>query len=73
MKLGEILVTLASASLVFIPAPHATSSLPALGFCMMILGLTVFYSLSFMALMTYFYEMFLFDPANFSLPSRICL
>jgi len=66
MKLGEILVTLASASLVFIPTLHTTSHLPALGFCMMILGLTVFYSLSFMALTTYFYEMFLFNPASFT-------
>jgi hypothetical protein len=66
MKLGEILVTLASASLVFIPTPLSTSHLPALGFCMMILGMTVVYSLGFMAAITYFYEMFLFDPASFT-------
>jgi hypothetical protein len=66
LKLGEVLITLASASLVFIPTLHSTSRLPALGFCMMILGLTVFYSLSFMALTTYFYEMFLFEPTSFT-------
>ncbi len=66
MKLGEVLVTLASASLVFIPTLHSTSHLPALGFCMVVLGLTVVYSLGFMAAVTYFYEMFLFDPTNFT-------
>jgi hypothetical protein len=66
MKLGEVLITLASASLVFIPTLHFTSHLPALGFCMVVLGLTVVYSLGFMAAITYFYEMFLFDPTSFT-------
>lgn len=66
MKLGEVLITLASASLVFIPTVHSTSQLPALGFCMVVLGLTVLYSLGFMAAITYFYEMFLFEPHSFT-------
>jgi hypothetical protein len=54
------------ASLVFIPTLLSTSHLPALGFCMMILGMTVVYSLGFMAAITYFYEMFLFKPTSFT-------
>jgi hypothetical protein len=66
MKLGEVLITLASASLVFIPSLHFSSILPRLGFPMVLLGFTVVYALGFMAALTYFYEMFLFDPRNFT-------
>jgi len=71
MKCGEVLIALASASLVFIPL-HSTQ-LPRmgisgvfLGISMVLLGFTVVYALLFMALLTYFYEMFLFNPANFT-------
>jgi len=33
---------------------------------MVVLGMTVVYSLGFMAAITYFYEMFLFDPTSFT-------
>jgi hypothetical protein len=66
MKLGEVLVTLASASLVFIPSLHFSSILPRLGFPIVLLGFTVVYALGFMAALTYFYEMFLFNPWNFT-------
>jgi hypothetical protein len=66
MKVGEVLVTLASASLVFIPTLHFSSLLPRLGFPIVLLGLTVVYALGFMAGLTYFYEMFLFDPRSFT-------
>jgi hypothetical protein len=66
MKLGEVLITLASASLVFIPSLHFSSILPRLGFPMVLLGFTVVYALGFMAALTYFYEMFLFDPRTFT-------
>jgi hypothetical protein len=71
MKCGEVLIALASASLVFIPL-HSTQ-LPRvgisglfLGISMILLGFTVVYALLFMALLTYFYEMFLFNPSNFT-------
>ncbi|MGO9084458.1 MAG: hypothetical protein ACLQBK_04460 [Candidatus Sulfotelmatobacter sp.] len=70
MKCGEVLIALASASLVFIPLhstllPRTGISGVFLGISMVLLGFTVVYALLFMALLTYFYEMFLFDPASF--------
>jgi hypothetical protein len=61
-----VLIALASASLVFIPTLHIASLLPKLALPMVLLGFTVVYALLFMALLTYFYEMFLFNPANFT-------
>lgn len=66
MKCGEVLITLSSASLIFLPSLHFTATYPWLGLPMVMLGFTVVYSLCFMGLMTYFYEMFLFDPENFT-------
>jgi hypothetical protein len=66
MKCAEVLITLASASLVFIPTLHVSALLPKLAFSMVLLGFTVVYALLFMALLTYFYEMFLFNPASFT-------
>jgi len=61
LKCGEVVVTLASASLVFIPSMHFSSGLPFIGFPMVLLGFTVVYAVGFMGILTYFYEMFLFD------------
>jgi hypothetical protein len=66
MKCGEIIIALASASLVFIPSLHFTSVLPWIGLPMVLLGFTVVYSLSFMGLITYFYEMQLHNPDSFT-------
>jgi hypothetical protein len=66
MKCGEVLITLASASLIFIPSLHFVSLFVWIGFPLVLLGFTVVYALCFMGLMTYFYEMFLFDPDNFT-------
>lgn len=66
MKICEVLITLASASLVFIPTLHLASAHRSLGFSMVLLGFTVVYALGFMAGLTYFYEMFLFDPRSFT-------
>ncbi|MHB8301404.1 MAG: hypothetical protein ACYDC6_01010 [Acidobacteriaceae bacterium] len=71
LKCAEVLIALASASLAFIPL-HSTLlakgalSEELLAISMVLLGLTVVYALLFMALLTYFYEMFLFNPANFT-------
>ena len=67
MKCGEIIIALASASLVFIPNLHFTSVLPWLGLPMVLLGFTVVYALSFMGLVTYFYEMQLQYPDSFTM------
>ncbi len=66
MKCGEVVIALASASLVFIPSLHFTAVLPWLGFPMVLLGFTVVYSLSFMGVLTYFYEMQLQNPDTFT-------
>lgn len=66
LKVGEVLVTLGAASIVFIPSLHSASVLHGLPFALVLLALSVVYALLFMALLTYFYEMFLFDPTNFT-------
>ena len=72
MKCGEVIITLASASLVFIPSLHYTAVLPWLGLPMVLLGFTVVYALAFMGLLTYFYEMQLHNPDSFT-AFRSCL
>jgi hypothetical protein len=72
MKCGEIVITLASASLVFIPTLHFGAVLPWLGMPMVLFGFTVVYALAFMGLLTYFYEMQLQNPDTFS-ASRSCV
>jgi hypothetical protein len=66
MKCGEIVITLASASIVFVPTLHFTAVLPWLGMPMVLLGFTVVYALAFMGLLTYFYEMELQNPDSFT-------
>jgi hypothetical protein len=62
MKCGEVITTLASASLVLIPGLHFTAVFPWLGMSMVLLGFTVVYTLLFMGLLTFFYEKSMFDP-----------
>jgi hypothetical protein len=59
------MVTLSSASLVFIPSLHVGNANPIFAYAIVMLGFSVFYGVLFMALMTYFYEMFLYNPRNF--------
>lgn len=67
LKVAEIVVGLASASLVFIPTLHSTKINTCwFAFAFVMLSFTVFFGLFFMATMTYFYEMFLFDPSSYS-------
>jgi hypothetical protein len=67
LKVAEVMLTLASASLVFIPTLHLAKSIaqPALAFAIVLLGFTVMFGVAFMAWMTYCYEMFLYSPLNF--------
>jgi len=71
MKCGEVLIALSSASLIFVPEHYSLLSRTwvsgtLLGTAMILLGLSVVYTLLFMALMTYFYEMFLFRQQSFT-------
>jgi hypothetical protein len=64
-KVAEVVTTLASASLVFIPGsklavfPHVSS------FALVLLGFSVLYCILFMAFLTVFYEKFLYDGASY--------
>src|ERR1700691_4272125 len=55
LKVAEILVTLASASLVFLPTLHFSKVNSLFASAMVLLGFTVVYGLGFMVTMTYFY------------------
>jgi hypothetical protein len=65
LKVAEVMVTLASASLVFIPTVHIDKTHPMFAYAMVLVGCTVVFGVIFMALLTYYYEMFLFDPRTF--------
>jgi hypothetical protein len=69
LKTAELIVTLASASLLFIASSHLNVKAPftAFGFPVVLLAFCVASGVTFMALVTYFYELFLFDPNTFTL------
>jgi hypothetical protein len=66
LKVAEIIIGLASASLVFIPTLHSSKINCWFAFALVLLGFTVVFGLTFMATITYFYEMFLFNPGSYS-------
>jgi len=67
LKCAEVVITLSSASLIFIPSVHLSSGvLPRFAFSLVLLGFTVLYGVLFMAFVTYFYEEFLYDPKRFT-------
>jgi hypothetical protein len=66
MKTAEVMVTLSAATLVFIPGLHLLRPLPWLAFPMVLFGFTVVAGVAFMALLTYFYEEFLYDPRRYT-------
>jgi hypothetical protein len=61
MNVAEVMVTLASASLVIVPSSGLSLYSHACGFALVLLGFCVLDNLGFMALLTYFYERFLYD------------
>ncbi|HWX92407.1 MAG TPA: hypothetical protein VNY29_07220 [Terriglobales bacterium] len=65
MNVAEVMVTLASASLVFVPSSRLSLYRQACVFALILLGLCVLYSVGFMALLTYFYERFLYDDQTY--------
>ena len=65
MNVTEVMVTLASASLVFVPSSRLSFYSHACAFALILLGLCVLYCVGFMALLTYFYERFLYDAQTY--------
>jgi hypothetical protein len=59
------MVTLPSASLVFVPSSRLSLYSHACAFALILLGLCVLYSIGFMALLTYFHERFLYDDQTY--------
>jgi hypothetical protein len=65
-KTAEVLITLASASLVFVPTLHITIRPQWFAFSMMLLGICVLFGVLFMVFLTYFYEESLYFPLKYS-------
>ena len=63
---AEVMVTLASASLVFVPSSRLILYRHACAFALILLGFCVLYNIGFMALLTYFYERFLYDDQSYA-------
>jgi hypothetical protein len=66
MKVAEVVTALASASLVFIPSSRLSVYPHSCAFAMALLGFVVLYSVLFTALLTYFYESFLYDDLSYA-------
>jgi len=69
MKVAEVVTALASASLVFVPNSRPNTYPHSCAFALVLLGFSALYSISFMALLTYFYEGFLYQRNSYS-PSK---
>jgi hypothetical protein len=65
MKIAEVVTTLASASLVFVPSSRLSAYPHSCAFALVLLGFTVLYSVAFMAVLTYFYEGFLYNEQSY--------
>lgn len=65
-KVAEVITTLASASLVFIPGSKLTTHPHLSSFALLLLGFSVLYSVLFMALLAVFYEKFLYDNRSYT-------
>lgn len=63
-KTAEIMITISSASIIFIPS-HLSKQ-PILAFSFITLGFAVLWGVSFIAWMSYCYEESLYNPANFN-------
>ena len=62
-KIAEIMITLASASIIFVPSHVAKQ--PALSISIILLGFSVVWGVLFIAWMSYCYEQALYDPMSF--------
>jgi len=68
-KIAEVVTTLASASLIFIPNSRLNVYPRSCAFVLVLLGFSVLYCVGFMAMLTYYYEGFLYERNSYS-PSR---
>jgi hypothetical protein len=66
MKVAEVVTTLASASLIFVPTSRLRVYPHSCAFSLVLLGFSVFYSVGFMVALTYFYEEFLYFRNSYS-------
>ena len=66
MKIAEVVTTLASASLVFVPSSRLNIYPHSCAFALVLLGFSVLYNVGFMAMLTYFYEEFLYNQDSYS-------
>jgi hypothetical protein len=66
LKTSEVVITLASASLVFIPKLTVTAHPEWFAFSMTLFGLTVLYLVLFMITLLYFYEDSLYFPTYYT-------
>jgi len=66
MKTAEVVVALASASLLFVPRLRVDTHPRAYSFAMVLLGASVLFCVIFMAALTYFYENFLYRNDSYS-------
>ena len=64
-KVAEVITTLASASLVFIPGSKLATYPHLSSFALLLLGFSVLYCILFMALLAFFYEKFLYDNSSY--------
>ena len=62
-KTAEIMITLSSATIIFIPS-HVTGQ-PIIAFSVILLGFSVLWGVLFISWMSYCYEQALYSPANF--------
>lgn len=66
LKTAEIIITLASASLVFAPKVLNLPEHPWFPFTVVMLGLSVGFGVAFMVALTYFYEGSLYNPESYT-------
>jgi hypothetical protein len=66
MKIAEVVTTLASASLIFVPNSRLNIYPRSCAFALVLLGFSVLYCIGFMAMLTYFYEGFLYKRRSYS-------
>jgi hypothetical protein len=73
LKTAEVITTLASASLVFLLTLHLTRVAAPFAFAIVLLGITVVFSVLFMVFLTYFYENFLYSPDTYTFRKQAVL
>jgi hypothetical protein len=66
MKIAAVVTGLAAAPLVFVPSSRLSAYAGSCAFAVILLGFSVLYSVGFMALLTYFYEDFLYNQSSYS-------